>query len=139
MTLFRLPDRARRYHGFAMRRRDLFALPAAAALPAPAFSGAPRVAVVELSSATPLEELASAWTDRRLPDPVRVVARAHPAWWPSPHELPACWRAWFDLPDGTAVVAVRSAHPATRPESVPPLAAARRLAAALTSAASWPA
>lgn len=92
-----------------MRRREFLALPAAAALPGNVLPEAPAVAVVRLSSAVPFAELARHWAARGLPDPVRIVARAHPGWWPSKTELPESWRAWLELPDGSAVVVERGA------------------------------
>ncbi len=89
-----------------MRRRDLFALPVAAILPAPA--GQPpersaRVVQIVLNQADPYAQLERLW---HFGAPVRVVARAHPAWWPSPMELPDQWQAWVETCDGSTVVVV---------------------------------
>ncbi|QOY89089.1 hypothetical protein [Paludibaculum fermentans] len=89
-----------------MRRRDLFALPVAALLPAPA--GYPpersgRVVRLVLNQADPYAQLERLW---HFGAPVRVVARAHPAWWPSPVELPDRWQAWVETLDGSTVVVV---------------------------------
>lgn len=87
-----------------MRRRDLFALPAAAMLPVPAEAAANdprRVVKVILNQADPYSQLDRLW---RFGSPLRIVARAHPAWWPSQIELPDRWQAWVETIDGSTVL-----------------------------------
>ncbi|MGC4049016.1 MAG: hypothetical protein QM757_05800 [Paludibaculum sp.] len=87
-----------------MRRRDLFALPAAALLPAPVedwAQGPRKVVKVILNQSDPYSQLERLW---HFGVPVRVVARAHPAWWPSPLELPDRWQAWVETTDGPTVL-----------------------------------
>lgn len=87
-----------------MRRRDLFALPATALLTAPAKAAAegPRKVVkVILNQKDPYSQLERLW---HFGTPLRVVARAHPAWWPSRVELPDRWQAWVETADGATVL-----------------------------------
>lgn len=82
-----------------MRRRDLFALPAAVAWPG---FGKTRPGIVRLTldEPDPYAQLERLW---RFGAPVRVVARPHPAWWPSPVELPDRWQAWVETREGARV------------------------------------
>ncbi|MGJ5819431.1 hypothetical protein [Paludibaculum fermentans] len=87
-----------------MRRRDLFALPAAALLPAPAALPAkrPRKTVkLLLDQADPYAQLEHLW---HFGVPAKVFVRAHPAWWPSALELPDRWQAWVETRDGVTVL-----------------------------------
>ena len=120
-----------------MRRRDFLALPAAAAAPFRGWAGAPTVEVLRLRSEHPFAELAGHWRARGLPDPVRIVARCEPGWWPSRTDLPDGWRAWLELPGGSAVVVERRPGAAAAPQRVPAhCRAARALAAALSAVGS---
>lgn len=102
-----------------MRRRDLFALPAAAMLPVPAetsANGPRKVVKVILNQTDPYSQLDRLW---HFGTPVRVVARAHPAWWPSRVELPDRWQAWVETVDGPNVlIECRPPHATPRPEPI---------------------
>lgn len=87
-----------------MRRREFLALPAVAGLPAVQSPRAPRPrATLRLTSARPFDEFSRLWLRHGFGDARRVTARAHPAWWPSPTELPDRWQAWIELADHSAV------------------------------------
>ncbi|MBN9659728.1 MAG: hypothetical protein J0H49_16205 [Acidobacteria bacterium] len=87
-----------------MRRRDLFALPAAVMLPAPsqtAEQGPRKVVKVILNQEDPYSQLERLW---HFGTPVRIVTRPHPDWWPSRVELPDRWQAWVETIDGATVL-----------------------------------
>jgi len=123
-----------------MRRRDFLCFPAAvAALPCPPHRL--RLATLRLDSLRPLSEFSTWWALHGAAEPLRIVARPHPLWWPSPANLPERWQAWFDLSGGAALIVI--CEPLTPSTSPPPATpdlehhcpVTRRLAAALTSAA----
>jgi hypothetical protein len=116
-------------------RRALFALAAVPRVRAARRYGAatpPSAERVLLVSPAPWNELARACRMRGLDAPVRVVARAHCAWWVHSSLLPDRWQAWIEFSDGTALVAEcvpQDALQAERPERIS--AVTRAVAAAL--------
>lgn len=97
-----------------MRRRDLFALPALAAWPRPR-AGRPIDVRLMLTEPDPFAQLDRIW---RFGTPVRVVARPHPAWWPSPVELPDRWQAWIETRNGARVrIVCNPRHLAAQPSA----------------------
>ncbi len=93
------------------------------------------MAVFQLTSSQPLAEAEQLWGRHLWPAPLKIAARPHPAWWPSATELPDRWQAWLEMPGGWSVLLLAQS---TRTHTVAPPRPgrlARRLAAALTSAA----
>ncbi|WP_321477997.1 hypothetical protein [uncultured Paludibaculum sp.] len=100
-----------------MRRRELLTLPAFAVLPAPERRGLyqdRKVVILLLDQPDPFDQLDRLW---RYGAPLRVVARAHPAWWPSKVELPDRWQAWVETSDGRVVRILCRPRAATAPSA----------------------